>query len=116
MTAYPQSLPLECISAVVSMVRNREVAEKKAEFAHCVWEIQGFAQKSLLGEGEHNFGDAGPWSEAELTECATALKDFQDEPPTFGATEEEAIDPATLMILVQLAIKLITALANRRKN
>lgn len=118
MTPYPQSLPLDCITRIVGLIRNREVSANKAEFFHCVWEVQGFAQKSLVGDADHSFG-ASPvvGYDAELRDCCAALKDFHDDGESFGATAaDESLDPATIIMLVQVAIALIQKLLNRKES
>ena len=49
MSAYPTELPLEQIKSLISILRANEVAAKKAEFAHSLWVVQGYAQSKLIG-------------------------------------------------------------------
>lgn len=117
MTPYPQSFPLECITLIVAMIRNREASARRAEFAHCVWELVGFGLKATLGDASHAFGAAGDVDDDKLRECVTALKDYQDDGEAFGAdSADEGIDPATLMILINLAVTLIQKWLNRKES
>lgn len=116
MTAYPSSLPLDCISRIVTLVRAREVSANKAEFFHCVWEVQGFAQKSLLGDGSHGAMPVAGY-DADLAKCAAALLDFQDDGESFGADAGDAdLDPATILLLINVAVTLIKKLLNRKES
>lgn len=54
MVDYPGSFPLDEIKSVIENVRNGTVRENIEAFAHDVWVLQGFAQKSIIGE-EPNF-------------------------------------------------------------
>lgn len=48
--AYPADLPIsECLE-IVSILRSGGIAAKKAKFAYDVWVLQGFAQKTILGD------------------------------------------------------------------
>lgn len=49
MVAYPTSLPLTAIQSCMSIIQNREIAEKKAEFGYNAWNVQGYLQSVLLG-------------------------------------------------------------------
>lgn len=49
-STYPQDLPIAQGLEIVSIIRNGELAAKKAVFAYNVWLLQGFAQKTLLGD------------------------------------------------------------------
>lgn len=50
MVAYPTDLPLAEIKNIVAIVRAGEIAAKKADFAHDVWIVQGYAQSRILGD------------------------------------------------------------------
>jgi hypothetical protein len=54
MTPYPDELPLVEIKAIISMVKNGEIANNKATFAHSLWIIQGYAQSRVLGDPNMN--------------------------------------------------------------
>jgi len=47
--SYPQDLPIAQGLEIVSIIRKGELSAKKALFAYNLWLLQGFAQKSLLG-------------------------------------------------------------------
>lgn len=119
---YPESLPVDCLTDIVSLIRSRQVAAEKAKFFNCVWTVQGYAQKLGFGDPEQQFGEAAPLQEADanqLDDCAVALLSFKSEvsdEPTFGADGEEAIDPATILVLIELAMKVIEFIRNRRNK
>jgi hypothetical protein len=49
-TSYPVDLPAVEGLEIVSILRNGEVVSKKAKFAYNVWVLQGYAQKTLIGD------------------------------------------------------------------
>lgn len=50
MIAYPQTLPLDAATLIAEIVKARQVTQRKAEFAHAGWNVQGYVQKVTLGE------------------------------------------------------------------
>lgn len=52
MVAYPSELPLNEVKSLISIIRSNEIAAKKAEFAHSLWVVQGYAQSKLIGSDE----------------------------------------------------------------
>ena len=54
MTPYPADLPVLETRNVINIARSGEIASKKAEFAHDLWVVQGYAQSRLLGETSFN--------------------------------------------------------------
>jgi len=49
MVLYPADVPLSEIQNIVAIVRAGEIAAKKADFAHDVWVLQGYAQSRIIG-------------------------------------------------------------------
>jgi hypothetical protein len=117
---YPAVLPTECLTTVISLIRNRQVADQPAEFANCLWTMVGFGLKLGFGDPdahEEKFGAADVPSDKELNECHAALASYEDDGPSFAAAEgEQAIDPATIVVLVQLVMQIIEFLRNRKKK
>lgn len=128
MTAYPDALPLDCFRTVVQNIRQKTVVENKAEFAHCLWNVQGYAQSMLLGAGGvHGGFGAGPVAgrtapedDDNLKEVASALQDYEGEmaksenfatamataPPEHGSALSviTQLVPAVLQLLIQLGV------------
>lgn len=50
--SYPSELPFDSIGTVVEIVRANEISARSSTFAHALWNVQGYAQKALLGEPE----------------------------------------------------------------
>jgi hypothetical protein len=48
-TSYPNSFPLSEIQTIISLYRSGTIQDNLDEFAHCVWVVQGYGQKALLG-------------------------------------------------------------------
>lgn len=78
--AYPASFPTECISDLISIVRDGmdELIKRKAEAGLHIWNIQGFAQSVLLGSPDGPFGALSDDDAAEandnLVEFANAFQ------------------------------------------
>jgi hypothetical protein len=123
--AYPPSLPVDCLTDIVNLIRSRQVAAEKAKFFNCVWTVQGYAQKLGFGDpdSEERFG-AAPLEDADcnqLDDCQVALltykREVSDEPQTFAAAEgETAIDPLTVLAIIEMAMKIIVFIRERRKS
>lgn len=85
MIAYPDNLPLACVQYVINAVRNRTVAADKQEFFLCLWNVQGYLQRTLIGVPEnpsHGALSAGEPGSPDLGAPALGLgpapADFQD--------------------------------------
>ncbi len=50
MSSYPLNFPLSQAMEVVAIARQGKVKEKAAVFAHNLWVLQGFAQKTFVGD------------------------------------------------------------------
>ena len=125
MLAYPETLPLSCVQNIISIIRNREIATKKQEFFHCLWNVQGYLQLTVVGSPDNPSHEASTvggnitlaGDEAEATpdawqELETTLDEFynlsseyncdnccDEDPETYGA-EAEAIPWAVILQLV----------------
>ena len=114
MVAYPSTLPLECVMTVTTIIRERKVAERKAQFGHCFWNVQGFVQKTLLGEdADHatGFGTiAAEVKPEQMQAMADALEDFRTENGYYGSTADNETDIAGLVIIMQIIPILIAAM------
>lgn len=116
---YPP-LSLECVTEIIRMVRGRTVRDEIKLFAKCVYELVGGGLSLFPGEPEEvePLIGAADVPTDQLQECKAALEQVQAEAQSFGADADdaEAIDPATLAMLIQLAVTLITKWLERRKN
>lgn len=115
MVEYPASLPLDAVMLLTDIVRSRSLATRKVEAAKAAWNIQGFAQKSFLGDNvvgadtPENVEFAG-----EFAKLVMALDDLEDEGVRFGAeNEEEAGSIAVVVSIVGIVIQIIQLLKNR---
>lgn len=117
---YPP-FQLECLTTIVRIVRSKAIAEERALFAKCLYEILGAGLALGFGEPDgpiltgQESAELEAASTAELMKCCEALESAQSEVQSVGDAEAKAIDPATLAILIDLAIRIITAIINRRK-
>lgn len=115
MIAYPSMLPLACVQNAISIIKNREIEEKKTEFAHCFWLVEGYVFKMVFGEPpEHEslgglFGASTPSSAADLQEFCTCLEDCIAENEVEGETAlpGKLGDGTFLKLLLEYAPQLI---------
>jgi hypothetical protein len=129
MTEYPSSLPMDCFKTVAEILRGRELMERKAEAAHCLWNVQGYLQGILLGVGPaHTFGASyganlekkrdEAANDANLRELAQELQDLDRDlqsGESFGvsaATQpvDSQFNPAVFLTLVPAILQLLEAL------
>lgn len=116
---YPETLPVECITEIIRTVRQRKIAEDAANFANCLWTVVGFGLKVGVGEATHEDGPFGAAdvSVEQLDECHNALAEASTlSAAEFGADDPNKLDPATIALLIQLAMQIITAWLNRKKT
>lgn len=115
---YP-ALDLECVTEIVRMVRGRTVRDEIKWFAKHVYNLTGAGLSFFPGEPDDVTpifgGEAAEPTVEQVQECKAALEQAQGELQSFGADENEAIDPATIAMLIQLAVTLITKWLERRK-
>ncbi len=117
---YPP-FELACVLALFTMLKNREVRDNPKAFAKHFYVLLGALLGMTVGEPDDVpplFGQDEPSTE-DLEGLLGELKAVQEDgiPETFGAADgEQAIDPATLAILINLAVTLIQKLIERRKN
>jgi hypothetical protein len=138
MQAYPESLPVACIQNIISIIRNREVSAKKQEFFLCLWNAQGYLQRTVVGTPENPSGEevtpggniilpgdypevpAEVWQELETTldEFYNLSSEYNcdnccdEDTPAYGA-EAEAIPWA---VIIQLVVPMILKwLENKNK-
>jgi hypothetical protein len=121
MEPYPQ-FSLITVTTLWTMLRERTVRDNPKSFAKHLYVLLGAALGLLVGEPDDVqplFGDAEEADDATLEGLLGELKAAQEDgiAETFGAAEgEQAIDPATLAILINLAVTLIQKIIERRKN
>lgn len=120
--AYP-GFSLECAQEIFRMLRGRTVRQEFKLFMKCQWMLQGGAYGVVPGEPdqvEPSFASGPECDEETARNVLAELKAVGDEgiPETFGAADEnaEAIDPATIAIIIQLVTTLIQKWIERRKQ
>jgi hypothetical protein len=114
---------VDCVKDVIRIIRGGTVREELPLFAKCVHTLVGAGLGATIGEPPGPLAaDAVAETAVEecslssLEECRHVLEDLQEDGPgTFGA-DPAAIDPATLQMLIALAVQLITAWINRKKS
>ncbi len=85
MSSYPQTLAevLPDARLLFEIGRNREIATRKAEFAHSGWRVAGFGLRQSLGEPDNadNVFGAGADSDDDLQsdeETCSAMLEFAE--------------------------------------
>lgn len=86
---YPVDLPLDCAKEVIRIVTAGTIVEEKDRFALCVWNVQGYIQKVLLGEPV-------PHAVPEFVELRAVLAK-----PRAGEI------PSWLLVLIEMLLKLL---------
>lgn len=125
---YPE-LQLECVTTLIDIGRRGAFRAEIKEAAKCAYDIEGAALKIFVGEPDDVIvGQAvtqvgaqlEQCSLEQLEECHATLDEMSSElscaTESFGAEAAEGIDPATLALFMQLAMKLIELFMNRKKN
>ena len=120
MDPYPQ-FSLVTVTTLWTMLRERTVRDNPKAFAKHLYVLMGAALGLLVGEPEDVpplFGDVEQADDANLESLMTELKAVKEEGlETFGAAEgEQAIDPATIIMLIQVIVPLIQKILERRRN
>lgn len=114
---------VDCVKDVIRIIRGGTVREELPLFAKCVHTLVGAGLGATIGEPPGPLAASAvaetaveECSLSSLEECRHVLEDLQEDGPgTFGA-DPAAIDPATLQMLIALAVQLITAWINRKKS
>lgn len=110
MTLYPVEVPLFEIRKIIQIVKDNSYFEKRADFAHAIWVVQGYAQSKLLGNPETQllaYSEADGLSELEKI---VSWCDVQGESEG-EATAQSGID--WYVIIVWLLNELTKLLANK---
>lgn len=115
---YPQ-FSVECLKDLLRIIRGGTVREELALFAKCLYSMVGAALSATIGDPPGPMASverqAEPTTE-ELEECHAALASMREDGHGIYGSGEAAIDPATLTILINLAVQLITAWLAKRKT
>jgi hypothetical protein len=103
MAAYPTELPLYELRQVLAILQSGDIGGQKAEFAKNLWWVQGYAQKTFLGDG----AIAKSAAPAEVTD-AGAVEAVQKliEQAESGATAQ-GLSPFWVYLLAYAAEKLL---------
>lgn len=121
--AYPETLPLACVLDMGRILRDRKIMEEKVVFAEHFWNVQGYAQRVLLGTSEGNLHSAVPIevemagcepSSAQLGQLIKELEQHVDEnadeenTASFGASSARAgLNPIVIGLLTRFGPLLI---------
>jgi hypothetical protein len=125
--AYP-TLAFDSLSQAIGLLRAGQAIEQRALFANLVWNVQGSLQALALGDPDKQLaGGAGngyatpPALESQLEEFDGALRSAQSQlaAATTAAAESDApnaVDPATIMAIINVVLQLIDAWRKRRQT
>ncbi len=102
--SYPKQIPLEAGEQVLRIVRARSFVEERALLGEAVWNVQGYAQKTLLGEGTNVIGDEPEIVIDNEDDCCAALEIFGTQ-PVQGAEPKKAIPWALVFAAVKFLLE-----------
>ena len=124
---YP-ALALDNLTAAIDVFRAGEVVEKRDLFANLAWNIQGPLQALVFGNPDRQVASSA-------AENADLMADFDEHLDEFAgvlnrnlvqfsavaasgaeAADTKAIDPATILAIVNLVLQLIDAWRKRKQN
>lgn len=126
---YPE-FKLECVTTLIDIGRRGAIREEIRDFAKCAYDLGGGLLKVTVGEPDDVIVGATSDGEEQLAECSleqleeahnVAVSAFL-ELESYGALPgalpgaEEAIDPATLTLIMQLVLKALEFWMNRKKS
>lgn len=104
-STYPVNMPTQAAKDAYQIIRDGELASRRAQFGAAVWNIQGWLQGQVLGTP-----DAQPvWSESASVSATidepTALATLQQLAGEGDATQ--AIAPALIVMVVKYLLSLL---------
>lgn len=100
-------MPTEAIADIIRIITSGRVREEWALLVRSLFEV-GIALVDLVDDKTFS---ADPADEAKIAELESTLNGFHAE--GYGASTAEAIDPATIMVIVQLVLTLIEKLRKK---
>ena len=108
MVEYPAMLPLDAAQICIEIVKNRQIQERKVEFAHAAWNVQGYAQSVLLGKLPTY---TGPEMDEKFQELAEAFEDAELSGQMFGAENpEDAESVVVVLTIIGTIVQILSAL------
>lgn len=108
--SYPSSFPLECITDLITIVRNGELVTHRAEVGLHGWNIAGFALSMIVGNPEGPFAALEPDEEAELaTKVEELYAEFPDS-PRFDSPAAVGARKVNWKALLEFALKYLLPL------
>lgn len=117
MVDYPEILPLDAAQKCIEIVKNRQINERKVEFAHAAWNVQGYAQKMLLGDKTVASSPDQLALDASFQELADELGKADEEGMQFGAeNEEEAGSVVVVLTIIGLIVQTLSALGFLKRD
>lgn len=124
---YP-TLDVKCVTTIIDILRRGAIQAEIKEFAKCSYELGGAALGIMVGEPEDVIVGAadvaaindGP-TEGQLKECHAALTGAElTLDSAWGDSgsdgNAEKLDPATVALIIQLALKALEFFLNRKKS
>lgn len=116
---YPR-FQLSCITEIIRVVRGGTVKAEAPLLCKCCYELTGAGLGITVGEPpgvEPLIGDADFGSDGQLQECQDALEQAEGDINQFGAEGPDAgIGPAEIAMLIQLAMAVLKAIRERRRQ
>jgi hypothetical protein len=121
---YP-ALAFDNLTAAIDIVRAGQVLEKRDLFANLAWNIQGPLQSLAFGNPDKPLtsgnADFQIGLDERIEEFAAVLDGARSQCRAVAATgpaaaDAQAVDPATILAIVNIVLQLIDAWRKRRQN
>lgn len=125
MISYPDIVPMDAILLTTEIVKSRQLQERKQEFAHAAWNVQGYIQRVTLGAPSPVIALYTPEDDSEETiDSLVALHDtlesYEQEGVYMTTSAEENEEPGsiiTIVSIVTITLQLLRLwLENRQKE
>ena len=136
---YPDLFPASCIAKAAQIVREGSSVVKKSELGLCLWNVQGYLQRVVLGvpdgydevyrgassEVGESVAALTPGGECDAmatleVACSGAIDQLGPSEPhdamhaSAAASDKASIDPATIVLIATIVKELIALWRSRR--
>lgn len=123
MLDYPEVVDLQAVTTLVDIVKNRQIMERKQEFAKAGWNVQGYLQRIFIGDPGKtlpgsSYAHSGALQDA-LEDLEETLDKYQKADAGMTFTAKSAKDPediGTVLLIITTVLNLLKALGFIKKN
>ena len=101
-TKYPDSFPLDSVREIVNVVRSGDIKSQASVLAFHIWNVQGYAQKTFIGDLDAPVSLLSVQSADGLTALEHLENMVSDEPQAQGMIPWSMILSYLLQLLKEL--------------